>query len=595
MPMFRKSSIDAEYTDDNVMPKILNGVKMGEGDGTVSLLSLGAMCVEGWKRKRWNPAGMKVVTVEIGMAPKAPSLSMEYLDGLVGASSPENRYMITSPNVEFVPLPIWGTIKLRMRADGRFGIHDPVNCPQMFLYKHGHLAALLRKPDDLHDPITWKHSADKPAPLKANRMGAFSTEPTVVQKLLAIGLPVWFVRRSDQLPSTVVIKRMVTAANTAVIEMGLGPFPTEPIYHGLAGTEQHFSVLWRSTSHMLDIEHVLISDGFVEEAEGVVRSTHSHTNDCPYNRNLLSKSRTAKPPKIRGMDKFVIIEHVRVPQPVKTWSTALANVNRAITPANNWGYWLPEPHILVGPEGTDRARNCLRNWFWVREGWYYMLAHRALRFDPLPSKLWRDWLQHEPEKVKEYTKDTALTRRRTYVFNLFKEYFPEELRQLPSKDTIFWDNRRVVLPPSNATCRQIAWEVLEIAFRVELLELDRYLVPIDSNDNTGTELFRQEKIARIFPDAQPMRPVRLPTSCRGLAASHIEDRRDSLHALYEVVRRWPEVPPAIRDSGGVRNLNVARLESLERALATYYVQKFYEVSGRAATIPYHFPLSTPYD
>jgi phospholipid:diacylglycerol acyltransferase len=47
-------------------PKITNGVKMGEGDGTVSLLSLGAMCVEGWKRQRWNPAGMKVVTVEVG-------------------------------------------------------------------------------------------------------------------------------------------------------------------------------------------------------------------------------------------------------------------------------------------------------------------------------------------------------------------------------------------------------------------------------------------------------------------------------------------------------------------------------------------------
>lgn len=38
---------------------------MGEGDGTVSLLSLGAMCVEGWKRKRWNPAGIEVVTVEV--------------------------------------------------------------------------------------------------------------------------------------------------------------------------------------------------------------------------------------------------------------------------------------------------------------------------------------------------------------------------------------------------------------------------------------------------------------------------------------------------------------------------------------------------
>lgn len=48
-------------------PKVINGVKMGEGDGTVSLLSLGAMCVEGWQRKRWNPAGMKVVTVEVSI------------------------------------------------------------------------------------------------------------------------------------------------------------------------------------------------------------------------------------------------------------------------------------------------------------------------------------------------------------------------------------------------------------------------------------------------------------------------------------------------------------------------------------------------
>lgn len=59
--------IDAEYTDSTLSPKVLNGVKMGEGDGTVSLLSLGAMCVEGWKRKRWNPAGMQVTTVEVRM------------------------------------------------------------------------------------------------------------------------------------------------------------------------------------------------------------------------------------------------------------------------------------------------------------------------------------------------------------------------------------------------------------------------------------------------------------------------------------------------------------------------------------------------
>lgn len=87
--MAKISYIDAAYTNDTSWPKVRiyfasltllaqkclsptmqvkNGVRIGEGDGTVSLLSLGAMCVEGWTRKRWNPAGIKVTTVEVSSA-----------------------------------------------------------------------------------------------------------------------------------------------------------------------------------------------------------------------------------------------------------------------------------------------------------------------------------------------------------------------------------------------------------------------------------------------------------------------------------------------------------------------------------------------
>lgn len=59
--------------------QVRNGVKFGEGDGTVSLLSLGAMCVEGWKRKRWNPAGIKVTTVEVRFRIPLTWLSEYYL------------------------------------------------------------------------------------------------------------------------------------------------------------------------------------------------------------------------------------------------------------------------------------------------------------------------------------------------------------------------------------------------------------------------------------------------------------------------------------------------------------------------------------
>ncbi|KAJ3784308.1 phospholipid:diacylglycerol acyltransferase [Lentinula aff. detonsa] len=73
MPLLRKSWIDADYTDETANPKVRNGVKMGEGDGTVSLISLGAMCVEGWKRRRWNPAGINVTVVELPHRP-VPSM-----------------------------------------------------------------------------------------------------------------------------------------------------------------------------------------------------------------------------------------------------------------------------------------------------------------------------------------------------------------------------------------------------------------------------------------------------------------------------------------------------------------------------------------
>ncbi|KAF8551971.1 Lecithin:cholesterol acyltransferase [Imleria badia] len=65
----RSSWIDAEYTNVNLAPRVRNGVNMGEGDGTVSLLSMGAMCVEGWKRPRWNPARINVTTVELPHRP----------------------------------------------------------------------------------------------------------------------------------------------------------------------------------------------------------------------------------------------------------------------------------------------------------------------------------------------------------------------------------------------------------------------------------------------------------------------------------------------------------------------------------------------
>lgn len=59
-------TIDIGLTEGNVD----HGVIMGEGDGTVNLLSTGYMCNKGWNMERYNPAGVKVTVVEMPHEPE---------------------------------------------------------------------------------------------------------------------------------------------------------------------------------------------------------------------------------------------------------------------------------------------------------------------------------------------------------------------------------------------------------------------------------------------------------------------------------------------------------------------------------------------
>lgn len=47
-----------------------HGVIMGEGDGTVNLLSTGYMCNQGWHMERYNPAGTQITVVEMPHEPE---------------------------------------------------------------------------------------------------------------------------------------------------------------------------------------------------------------------------------------------------------------------------------------------------------------------------------------------------------------------------------------------------------------------------------------------------------------------------------------------------------------------------------------------
>ena len=64
-----KLNVSIDTTVTNADAGVDHGVMMGEGDGTVNLLSTGYMCAKGWHMKRYNPAGVQIRTYEMPHEP----------------------------------------------------------------------------------------------------------------------------------------------------------------------------------------------------------------------------------------------------------------------------------------------------------------------------------------------------------------------------------------------------------------------------------------------------------------------------------------------------------------------------------------------
>lgn len=46
--------------------------------------------------------------------------------------TPDGKYVVTSSNADFIPMPPWGVLRLSVREDGSFGPHDPMHWPQVY-------------------------------------------------------------------------------------------------------------------------------------------------------------------------------------------------------------------------------------------------------------------------------------------------------------------------------------------------------------------------------------------------------------------------------------------------------------------------------
>lgn len=107
-----------------------------------------------------------------------PPAQLTYQDGLVGAMTDDGQWVLTSPNVTFVPNPVLDHIRVEVRSDGRFGLQDPIQWPQLFSRMYSHYPLILRRPADPNDPrqpIWWRPTKQDFIPIHRSAVSCLGT------------------------------------------------------------------------------------------------------------------------------------------------------------------------------------------------------------------------------------------------------------------------------------------------------------------------------------------------------------------------------------------------------------------------------------
>lgn len=284
-----------------------------------------------------------------------------------------------------------------------------------------------------------------------------------------------------------------------------------------------------------------------------------------------------------------------MPECIPVWQQALESVDRTRpTPdrSSAWTYWLPEPALIAG---SSRSERYLRNWMLTRIHWYYILHSESLQKQgqpPLKSQEWRQYFNVSLKFASELERPVQIAESKHRIFNIFRKAFDADVLFRDDEVSLEWFGAKWS-PTSVQHSREILWELSEMGFRYDLLEIDRYLAP-PLSDQTNAQLAsgysRRARIQHVVV-GRPFILTSLPTRLDGLAALKIQDRAESLEALRKIIIRWRNAPGLIRSSLPLdATTDIRILRNMEHDICKSYVQTFWEVTGRPPNLPRRFPF-----
>jgi hypothetical protein len=291
-------------------------------------------------------------------------------------------------------------------------------------------------------------------------------------------------------------------------------------------------------------------------------------------------------------NKFLPLDSPYAPYPIHAWSTALQAVNQspdnlieATKTMEHYGHYVfPDPGLFIHP-GT--AMKYIESWLRIRAAWLMRVAKEASL--ALSNQSWRTYLSIDNNVPGKG--DTRAAHRREEALDMIlpkTDMYPGVEARSGSMGPIVWEGKEYPsgkLPPHNVV-REILWELYELNFIHELQSLDRRACQ-NLDVSSASELFdRHVEISQCFP-TNSFRHVSITSENRGLADNDFDKRFAYVTALVMVMKSWKGDKPAIL-AGDLSDLQLTTdgARELEKVVAKYYCQQFFNYFGRAAQVPH---------
>ncbi|KAJ7082461.1 hypothetical protein B0H15DRAFT_785685 [Mycena belliarum] len=449
-------------------------------------------------------------------------------------------------------------------------------------------------------------------------MGAFTSDPRVVQRFFKARLPFWFIRPAHAFAEEVILSVVHVLPIPVALDLPIAPGRV-PVYTG-ANTETKIKSMALATRHLawytdpftshryepckpypaplqtqLDT-HVLNPRPCPSRGQGFRLSAYRYADDSSSSRTYLVSfvprlGHGQRPPqgapawtpplKPEGRDKFVPFESPDMPLPIAAWASALTAVDRSRPPKSTSAldrkYLLPEPAALVSSQNEQKRRRMVHHWTLLRDVFFALIGDPHHPPLVLTSQEWRDILEgHVTPRADEHSRRGKRSRSlATLIAPVLAASNQDGLRGYPPpKDSL--------LPHyTTAEIQQILWDLAETNFRWELQTLDLRA--------SAARQPRPHLIRRCFAGGSVL-DVDPALARQGLASKSLPDRHRYNMRLATLMLDWQRTsahrPPLITRTSLDRPLwSSTEMHDLEFQVATHYTQSFYDLMGRAPVIP----------